>query len=406
MLIEFSVKNYRSFKDQQTLSLVKAKGGELADTNAFKSEALPGHGLLKAAAVYGPNASGKSNLLRAVGVVRDMVLESASKGQRGGSLPVTPFRLDAETADSPSEFEIIFAVGGIRYQYGFAATRERVTEEWLMAALGDDEPQCWFERSWDEAEKAYEWDMDSSFQGQKQQKRVWRESTRSNALFLSTAVQLNNSQLQPIYDWFMDKLLVIDAADVNSIVVSSDREQVYGFHSEGVINIMKAADLDIDDINVENRRRIFITRNTAQGGKVKFDLNGESSGTQKLFFLSVLMTDRLSNGGLLLVDKLDKSFHPMMTGFILSLFRSKNTNSGNAQLVFTAHGTSAMDERILQRDQIWFCEKNRDQASILYSLSDFISGDGYENIEANYLSGKYGAIPLIKADDLLDEILV
>ena len=148
MLIQFSVKNWRSIRKEQTLSLVMAKGDELAASNSFKCVAPATTNLLRSLAIYGANASGKSNVIKAMKTMENIVLESASKWQQGDHIPVVPFLLDSDTENEPSEFETIFIAEGVRYQYGFSATPERIIEEWLLAyPLG--RAQRWFSRVWD-----------------------------------------------------------------------------------------------------------------------------------------------------------------------------------------------------------------------------------------------------------------
>ncbi len=202
MLIEFSAANFRSLRDRQTFSLAKAKGIELAETNAFNVLAFNEFDLLRSAAIYGPNAGGKSNFLRAMQAMKKIVLESATSLQRGDKLPLTPFRLSQATSQAPSEFEVTFVVSQVRYQYGFSATEERVHEEWLLA-YPKGRPQRWFGRAWCDETQSYDWVFGNNLSGEKQ---LWQKSTRGNALFLSTAVQLNSEQLQPIYDWFKTTL--------------------------------------------------------------------------------------------------------------------------------------------------------------------------------------------------------
>lgn len=432
MLIEFSVTNYRSFKERQTLSLVKAEGGELADTNTFKPDGVTDIELLRTAALYGPNAGGKSSLLNAVYAMRWMVLRSATNGQRGGCLPVVPFLLDQATTNSPSEFEIILIAEGVRYQYGFSATKDRIVQEWLTA-FPKGRPQHWFERSWDEPKREYQWDMGYSLTGNKQ---VWKESTRSNALFLSTAVQLNSKQLQPMYDWFRG-LHVIHADRLMSLFTASQCDDDSG--RSDVLNILQSADLDISEVSVdfENEHlednsegphgtdskaddsqddltdvmqdmrgddsglwKIHTVHKTVQGTDVAFSMSEESDGTQRLFSLAGPMLDALKSGHVFMVDDLHGSFHPMMTKFILSLFHSDASNPKNAQLVFATHETSIMSKKTLRKDQVWFCEKNKDKASMLYSLSDFKAREGVENPEISYLSGRYGALPYTRKASL------
>ena len=198
MLIEFSVANFKSIKSKQTFSMIKAKGGELEDTNTFQSKGLNKLGLLRSAVIYGPNAAGKSNFIEAMHSMAQIVSDSATETQRGDKLPVEPFKLDPETNRSATEFEVVFIANKVRYQYGFRATKEQIVEEWLIA-FPKGRRQHWFARLWNEKENDYEWEMGNSLLGKKS---LWLESTRSNALYLSTAVLLNSQQLQPVYDWF------------------------------------------------------------------------------------------------------------------------------------------------------------------------------------------------------------
>jgi len=196
MLIEFSVANFRSLHERQTFSLAKAAGKELVDTNTFETEAFNSFELLRSAVVYGANASGKSNFIRALHTMKEIVVGSAT-GQRGDRLPVVPFRLSKASAHEPSEFEATFIIDNVRYQYGFSATTERIHEEWLLAyPMG--RPQRWIDRAWNAKTQSYDWALGDKLIGEKQ-KQLWQKSTRDNALFLSTAVQLNRDQLQPVY---------------------------------------------------------------------------------------------------------------------------------------------------------------------------------------------------------------
>ena len=422
MLIEFNVKNYRSLKDEQTLSLTQAKGGELVDINTFKSNAPSPAKLLKTVAIYGANASGKTNFLRAVQTMKSIVLESATKWQRGDVLPVNPFLLDVTSAEQSSEFEVVFITGGVRYQYGFAVSSKRVVEEWLLA-FPKGRPQRWFTRVWNREMKTYEWDMGNSFSGQKQ---LWQDATRSNALFLSTAVQLNSEQLQPVYDWFKKTLNILSLEGhhpgFTASLCKNDNERVK------ILEFLKAADLGIHDLSVETEKMsvkhlpddmpeelkrqllekmkdsdIFNIRTihkTKHGKAVSFEFDDESDGTQKFFALAGPILDTLKNGYVLFIDELHDNFHPKMVQFLVDVFHNNESNPNNAQLIFTTHETSILSQEIFRRDQIWFCEKDKKQATRLYPLTDFSPRKGRENIEAGYLSGRYGALPYLNTANL------
>ena len=418
MLIEFSVANCRSIKAEQKLSLAKATGNELADKNSFDPEAPSTVKLLRSAVIYGPNASGKSNLIDALHTMERIVLTSASSRQRGDSLPVTPFLLDSATEHAPSEFEVSFVAEGCRYQYGFSATAERVMEEWLLA-YPHGRPQRWIGRAWCEEKQEYEWDRMSALAGQKQ---IWQDSTRPNALFLSTAVQLNCKQLQPVYDWFKTTLRSINinglGPDFTALLCKQDEQRA------SVLDFLKAADIDIQDIRIETEKmsakhlpdemsdemkakildnvrdadifEIKTVHLNEQGKKIELDFKDESDGTRKLFAFAGPWLDTLKNGFVVIVDELHDNLHPKLVQFLIELFHSAETNPKNAQLVFTTHETSILNQEVFRRDQIWFCEKDESKATRLYPLSDFSPRKDRENLEMSYLAGRYGALPYVR----------
>lgn len=424
MLVQFSVKNWRSIKDEQTLSLVMAKGDELATSNSFETTAPATGSLLRSLAIYGANASGKSNIIKAMKIMEKIVLESASKWQQGDSIPVIPFLLDSDFENKPSEFEAIFVAAGVRYQYGFSATAERITEEWLLAyPLG--RAQRWFSRVWDNENNIYSWEIGNALTGQKQ---LWQESTRGNGLFLSTAVQLNSKQLQPIFDFFKKTLHFADTSQLGPGFTAGVYKKTE--LQKDVMAFLNAADLSIDNIVVESEKfsakhlpadipdetkkkiladmkdseivDIKTVHHSAQGKSITFDFDEESEGTQTLFAVAGPWLDTLKNGYVLIIDELHNNLHPKMVAFLVHLFHSSKTNPKNAQLIFTTHETSILNQDIFRRDQIWFCEKDKDQATQLYPLTDFSPRKGRENLEASYLAGRYGALPYLR-DLILDK---
>ena len=417
MLIEFNVANFRSLHERQTFSLVKARGDELVDSNTFTTQAASEYQLLRSAAIYGPNAGGKSNFLLALGTMQRIVLESATSVQRGDTLPVTPFRLSKESTESPSEFEVSFIVAGVRYQYGFSATADRIHEEWLLA-YPKGRPQRWFGREWDAKRQRYDWELGSNLVGEK---ALWQKSTRDNALYLSTAVQLNSEQLQPVYDWFKTALRL---TNIGGWCPSYSATLCEKGEKSQVMNFLRAADLNIEDILVEKQPfdvkalpsdmsehmkdaiadqlkdkkllDIKTVHKSIDGDSVTFDFEDESDGTQKLFSFAGPWLDSLENGYVLFIDELHDNLHPRLVQYLVQLFHSSETNPKNAQLVFTTHETSILNQDVFRRDQIWFCEIDERLASIIYQLTDFSPRKGRENLELSYLSGRYGALPYIR----------
>ncbi len=422
MLIEFKVANFWSIKEPQTFSLVASKHKELMDSHTFDAQLAEQSSikLLRSAAIYGPNAAGKTNLVRALKVMKTIVRTSALEKSRGDKLPVVPFKLDPESRQTPSMFEVVFLLDGIRYQYGFSATVERIIDEWLYA-FPKNRIQRWFRRTWNADEQKHDWESGAFLTGEK---NVWQKSTRDNALFLSTAVQLNSRQLQPVYDWFNNTLYCSESFEILAL----DPIFSASFCAEGgdkgkIVNFLIEADLGIDDVRAT--KEIFNPKDLPQdmadnvkqaliremenkelynvktihldshGESVEFDLENESDGTRKIFALAGPFLDSLERGHVVFIDELPDNLHPALLKFLVGLFNNKKTNPGNAQLIFTTHETHILNQNILRRDQVWFCEKDSTRATRVFPLTDFRPRKMRENLEAAYLSGRYGAVPYI-----------
>lgn len=417
MLIEFSVTNFKSIQTTQTLSLAASPVSELREQNSF---AIPEQGvprLLRSAAIYGPNASGKSNLMEAIDFMDCFVRESSKEGQEGEPIEVKPFLFNVASRAEPSEFEVLFLQEGVRYQYGFAVNSTRVTHEWLIA-YPEGRPQRWFEREFDATSGKESWYFGSKFKGHK---TVLQETTRGNALFLSTAVQLNNEQLKTVYNWFHQKLRTIGVSGLAPTYTTSLCKTEAG--RKRILELLNAADLSITDINVE-KKKLDLTdlppsMPQALQEQIKKDLEGkefhevkflhtvagteelvaldaddESEGTMRLFAFAGPWLDVLDNGHVLFVDELNNSMHPLMVRFLIGLINNPEINRKNAQLIFSTHDTSVLDNELFRRDQIWFTEKDATNATRLYPLSDFTPRKG-EALEKGYLKGRYGALPYI-----------
>lgn len=412
MLIEFSFSNFRSFPRVTTFSMAADSYRELESTHVIDIESPNKFRLLKSAAIYGANASGKSNFLKAIDAAQKIILTSASTNQRGDELSVDPFAFDLESSLSPSEFEFIFVNKGIRYQFGFSVTTERVVEEWCIA-YPKGRPQNWYRRSYNPEKNDYDWDIKTSLKGEKD---LWRKSTRSNALFLSTAIQLNSEQLIPVYDWFSRKLKVFTHTGTlgNSFTANICKET-----SNKIVKFLTRAGIEFDDIRVHERKIDLsdLPKGMPEGLRdafeqelskeikfvrkfddyeVEMDIEEESDGTKKMFSYAGPWLNTLEQGYVLMLDELHASLHPKLVSYLVGFFNSKKTNPNNAQLIFTTHETSILNSGELRRDQIWFADKNSDKkGSELYSLSEF-SPRKDDNLEDKYLSGRFGGVPFIK----------
>jgi len=414
MLVEFRVKNFRSLRDEQVLSLVASKDKTLQDTHTQATGISAAPTLVRSAVVYGANASGKSNLIKALQYMRGVVTESATAIQPGQAFAVQPFRLDVDSASQPSEFEVTFLLDGVRYQYGFAMTAQRIVGEHLLVYKAF-KPQRWFTRHFDTATGKDVYDFGSGLKGPK---HLWEGATRPNSLFLSMAVQLNSEALRPVFDWFVNRLVIFNEQAQLSLQVSIRMLKQDDGRKE-ICNFLSAADISIADIDVETRKvpgqalhfdlvagktevrseemeeHKLRFHHVTERGKAVFELMDESNGTRNLLFLAGPVLGILRKGLTLVIDELDTSLHTLLVRELVRLFHRPEINNGGAQLVFTTHDTSLLDAPdLFRRDQVWFVEKDRDQTSALVSLSEFNPRKN-EALERGYLMGRYGGVPLL-----------
>jgi AAA15 family ATPase/GTPase len=421
MLIEFTVQNFLSISEKQVFSMNATKNKEL-DENVIKVDAPANLELLRSSVIYGPNAAGKTNFMLSLRKMVEIVVESASTYQNDEALPIQSFKLDPEFENSPSEFETSFIIDNVRYQYGFSATFDKIHDEWLFA-YPKGRPQRWFARAWDNEKNEYAWDMGNYLLGEKQ---VWQNATRENALFLSTAVQLNSKQLAPIFNFFKNKLRFSNVVgwshNYSAKLCTEDMK-------DNVLRFLKAADVGIDDISVTKEKfdpsdlpedmpmevkklvldkmkdtdkfDIKTFHKNKNGKLIEFRFGEESDGTQKLFNFAGPWINSLEKGYILFIDELHDNLHPKLVKFLVGLFNNPLTNPNNAQLVFTTHETSILNQNTFRRDQIWFCEKDEGNSTRIYPLTDFSPRKGRESLEAAYLDGRYGALPFIKDLEVL-----
>ncbi|NUQ78057.1 MAG: ATP-binding protein [Polyangiaceae bacterium] len=412
MLIEFSVENFLSFNERVTLSMVAAPELDEADgltENTF--EAPGGIRLLKSALVYGANASGKSNLLKAVQFVRGLILESAKGTQAGETIGVRPFLLDPAAAARGSSFEFIWIADDARYRYRFSVDRSRVLEEMLARApLEEDSEVELFRR-----------DVSGIRVGESfAEGRDIESKTRSNALFLSVVAQLNGAESQRILTWFRDRLTFVSGLNDGMLLGFTMYQVRAGIWIEEILRLAREADLGIVGLSTidvtadmlpatlpEELRRRLLSENIGTlriqhrrfdsagqpAGEVDFDLAEESEGTQKFIAFAGPLLDVLKNGKALFVDEFDARLHPRLTRAIVNLFHT-DSNPENAQLIAATHDTNLLDRSFVRRDQIWFTEKDPRGATKLYSLAEF-DLPPEARYERDYLLGKYGAVPAI-----------
>jgi uncharacterized protein len=416
MLLDFSAQNFRSLRDRATLSFVANQDASHRDTHCLATGLKSVPWVTRGAAIYGANASGKSNLIFGLTTMSTLVQQSTAMTEAQFAEHYTPFRLDVGTAGKPTDFEVNLVLSDIRYEYGFSYDRERIRAEWLTV-YRTGKGQKWFDREWDEETGEELWGSFSThFTGPRE---TWRKATRPQALFLTTAAQLNSELLKPLFDWFREGLVVLQAVGMVGLGLALQRFDEAGF-KERLLDVLRAADIHIADIRVEKKAghqfklklevgkpptmlateaevpNITFGHRSEGGQTVYFDGRYESAGTQRLLGFIGPILDALEQGKLVVIDDVDSSLHPMVTRFIIGLFHDPNVSKNAAQLWITTHDTSLLDTDLMRRDQFWFVEKNPSQASILVPLTDF-SPRKNEALERGYLRGRYGGLPFISS---------
>lgn len=420
MLIEFSVSNYRSFRERQTFSMVAAprlaKKGNVVKPEV-KGEKLPS--LLKVAAIYGPNASGKSNLIKAFNIVSALATHDSSQ-----ALPVAPFRFDPALASKPSYFEFHFIAENQRYEFHLAVTSERIIEERLIAyPLGKE--TLLFSRIYTSQGEQYQ--FGSELEGGEIVHKAWQDLTSTRQLFIAQAATNSSEKLTQLKIPFqylstgvrvvsreLDRLssvalaLAQDLPDLNfesyvssllhelDVPVSSIQIEKVGDKSEGLGALIKAKDAEgkIDVKKVQSsvlNTKTTLTHQTALG-EAKFDLADESDGTVNLIGFALpwmLMNGYSEKLKTLIVDELDSSLHPKIVARLIEKILSYEKSS---QLIFSTHDTHLMETKLLRRDQLWITERDMNGATKLRSIHDF-EGRESEDVEKRYYEGKYRGLP-------------
>jgi uncharacterized protein len=432
MLLNFRVSNFLSIKDEQEFSFLRNSAPISSQSGSRKAW---DESVGTVAGIFGANASGKSNVLKAIEFMRQAVRNSYRTWATSDEMPISPFALTSRSKNIPSLFEAVFQMDGVRYQYGFRVTRREVVGEWLYA-YPTHRRQVWFERDISSDET---WYFGKSFTGRN---KVIADLTRPTSLFLSAAAANNHKLAASVEHYFRRHLRTATPEDKAARTrytreMSSDDKRW-----NEVVELMRFADLGIRDARVryeamDNAQRdrtvqfinaidavadtklsrdsiiesinstVEFGHSAGRGRKpVYFPLDNESLGTQVWFALAGPILDALNNGVTLTIDEIDASLHPHLTSEILRTFKDPKRNPKQAQLLFTSHDTTLLGgwlgEKELTREQVWFTEKKADGATVLYPLTDFTPRKT-ENLERGYLQGRYGAIPYLD-DDLIDEI--
>jgi AAA15 family ATPase/GTPase len=427
MILEFSVKNYKVFKETASMSFI-ASNYDKATREMENVQLVPNKKLrvLKSAVVYGANASGKTKLFESLSFFKRFVLESSKESQQGMSIDIQPFLLCESTKNEPSEFEIVFLYEEAIYRYGFEVTKDKVLTEWLFYKPDSYEYQIFYRDTVANT-------LETHTKFFKKGNMLHSENmVRDNALMLSVAAQFNDELCSNVLNWFTQGLSILSSLSEKGYkgytMMKNNQE---GFH-ENLMNLMKFADFSILDIKsktldpdeipedtpvdlkvfllnkmqkehvkvltkCETIHQIYDNQNHVVG-KTHFSMeDDESQGTQRFFYLAGPILNTLDTGKTLFIDEFDARLHPNLVIKLYSLFNDPLINNKGAQLVITSQNSIFLQSELLRKDQIWFVEKDRFEAAHLYSLAEFksIQVRKSENFETNYLKGKYGAIPYL-----------
>lgn len=424
MLLQFSVENFRSYKDRAVLSMEASSDKELFDNVVDDGK----NRTLKVAAVFGANASGKSNIFLAL-TAAILIIKFSHQMQVGQPLfNIVPFMFDKTMHDKPSKFEFVFIQNNIKYVYGFSATRTEVIEEYLYA-YKTARPTTIFERN-EHNQQVYRFTMPAI---KKELEPLVAKNTK-NKLFLATATEWNSKETKDAFEFFSSRINTYDSnfealiPEIGPILDKDNDNSTRAF----IKNILKAADISISDYIFEAKeqsidemiatippqlrglvlagvnpgeKNIAYTVNTihkVEGESYFMNIADESEGTRNIFGIAPLFKRAFEKTGeVICIDEFDKSLHPSLVQYLINLFNDHSVNKCNAQLIISTHTTSLLSQRYLRRDQFYFVDKRQDTGeSELYSLDEF-SPRKREDIRKAYLLGRYGAVPNIKEGVIL-----
>jgi uncharacterized protein len=414
MLIGFSVTNFRSFHAQQSINFVSSSDDSHRQTHCFSTGFRAVPTLNRTAVIFGPNASGKTNLLMALRSMRDLVLNSTVLTAEQYQEAYSPFGFDFKE-EASTKFEIDLLLDGDRYKYAFSYNGRRITYERLTVYSGR-KPQRWFERSFDTGTQTENWAPFSvNVEGHRE---MWRKATRPRALFVTTAAQLDGEQFVPLLRWFETQMeFVLRSSDYFN--ASSLAKRMGDAHfKRSILSVLQMIKIPIGDIRMTGRERtdqppvekmdldpvggsdassaVEVAYSRSSTAPIWVNLANEGAGVRRLLFLLGPLLDTIHNGKLAVVDNFDAALHPLVSRFVLQLNSLKSGVRHKAQLLLSSHNTSLMDLDILRRDEIWLMDTDGDRASSLASMAKHHLRR-HEIIAKHYLRGRYGGVPHIDA---------
>lgn len=423
MLVDFTVENYRSIKEPVTLSAVAQrfhKGSQSRkdkrikpDTEialSYRSESWNIE-LLPVLAIFGANASGKSNVIQALDyLLLLMVYGSQDLVQFSQVLKYakpTPFRLDTNFSKKETRFELRTLFDNTIYTYSLILKQNLIIKESLEYSIPDTKrPRRLFQRVWNEDSKRTIWKNGSDFSGSHTQ---LQKSIRNNESFISILLKLKVNTVEPLCRWLRTSWRGISLGneflDLTVVSLVQDLDASLAAHiNEEALKVIKKFDTGLSGINIRKQDNektnfdVYALHKTSEGNELQWSFEEESLGTQRLFSLAYRMILAFQAGGLSLIDELGTNLHPNIVHSIVRMFQSQKTNPKCAQLIFTSHDNTLQRNNLLRRDQIWFTQKRSDQSTELYPLTDFHVRNDLA-LDKAYLDGRFGAVPLLPSDE-------
>jgi AAA15 family ATPase/GTPase len=429
VFLQFSVSNFRSLRDLQTLNLGASNHDKSLPENTLSPElpGLKGKRWLKAIALYGANASGKSTLIEAMEALSDWVGQSAKTTDPDEHISfIDPFALDAASAEIPTAFAVTFAVDGVRFEYRVAATKRLILHESLRAWPSSRE-QIWFERDWNPLTKSHDFSPDNPT-GLPRNRDI-EQRTLKNMLYLSKAVAENRKEVEAPFRWLVSCFRFMDLSKRAGLGGGFTLNQIDGKGDtlkSKIMEVLKHADLGVvDAATIEkeppstetmkmlqmlapdlvkdldksgSKRPRFMEPQLFHQGPgnsvTPLEWERESAGTQRFFALIGPWLDFLEKGYTICIDEIETSMHPIMVRELLKLIFNETTNTGGAQVIFTTHNPLFLDSTLLRRDQVWFTDKDDEGISHLYPLTEYQPRQE-ESLIRGYMAGRYGAVPFV-----------
>ncbi len=406
MLIDFTVENFRSIKKMQTLTMsaskLVSKYKEVDSNNLILGPRKIS--LLKSKAIYGANASGKSNIIKAlisfISIVTDSVKDDSILSKQ-----IEPFSLSTETENEPSFFQISFILNNIKYRYGFEATQKEIKSEWLFGTPGKKEVEFFtrLERSINVNESKFKQGLVFS--------KIYQDTNEglanNKSLFLTVVKSLYNGIASEIIE-YLSNYIIISGLFSDYTMHKNAGDSIADENKRLKISeLLKISDVGIEDVNrveyqsKKNTNDFYITTkhkkfdiNQKEKGFVNFLMfSGESEGSKKMFEIGPYILEAINEKRVLIIDEFDARFHPLLTKKVVELFNS--TDNKESQFIFATHDTNLLNAKLLRRDQIYFVEKDKYGASHFYTLVDFKGIRNDSSFEKDYIAGKYGAIPFL-----------